>query len=56
MIRQRMSWYSAQLQPWPGLRRDMHKIQSTGEFRDYMAAGIKGFKTEDRATLTTSIA
>ena len=46
MIRQRMSWYSAQLQPWPGLRRAMHTIESATEFLDYMAEGIE--RIEDR--------
>jgi tRNA-dihydrouridine synthase B len=40
-IRQRMSWYSAALQPWPGLRRDVHEITSSQQFHDYMAAGLE---------------
>ena len=40
-IRQRISWYSAHLQPWPGLRRDVRHIESAEQFRDFMAAGIE---------------
>lgn len=40
-IRQRISWYSPHLQPWPHLRRDVHAMRSATEFRDFMAAGIE---------------
>ena len=38
MIRARISWYSAGLQPWPGLRRRVSEMRSAAEFRDYMHA------------------
>ncbi len=41
LIRQRMSWYSAGLQPWQGLRHDVRSITSAEEFHDFMAAGIE---------------
>ncbi len=40
-IKRRMSWYSAHLQPWPGLRRGVQEIGSPAEFRDFMAAGME---------------
>ncbi len=40
-IKRRMSWYSAHLQPWPGLRRDVQTIESAQQFRDFMAQGIE---------------
>ncbi len=40
-MRQRMSWYSAALQPWPGLRREVRELASVGAFEDYMAAGME---------------
>lgn len=44
MIRQRMSWYSPQLQPWPNLRRDVHAMRCATEFRDYIARAIERFQ------------
>lgn len=35
-IRQRISWYSPHLQPWPGLKRDVHAMQSVDQVRDYL--------------------
>jgi len=40
-IKRRMSWYSAHLQPWPGLRRDVQDVTSPEQFRDFMAAGMQ---------------
>jgi nifR3 family TIM-barrel protein len=34
-LRQRISWYSAQLQPWPGLRRTVQALDSAQGFFDY---------------------
>ncbi len=45
-IKRRMSWYSAHLQPWPGLRRDVQDIKSPQQFRDYMAAGIERMREQ----------
>lgn len=39
-FRQHMPRYSAALQPWPGLRRDMHTLREAEAFRDYMHEGI----------------
>ncbi|MEQ9454056.1 MAG: tRNA-dihydrouridine synthase [Phycisphaeraceae bacterium] len=39
-IKRRMSWYSAHLQPWPGLRRDVQDVASGSQFRDFWAAGV----------------
>ena len=41
MIRQRISWYSAGLQPWPRLKHDVHHMTSAAEFRDYMHGGLE---------------
>jgi len=51
MIRQRISWYSAQLQPWPGLRRQVRVIESASRFQDYMAKGIERIQSQDGARL-----
>ncbi len=40
-IKRRMSWYSDHLQPWPGLRRDVQAIGSSGQFREFMLRGIE---------------
>ncbi len=39
-IKRRMSWYSAHLQPWPGLRRDVQEVATPNAFRDFIAKGI----------------
>ncbi len=54
MIRQRISWYSAHLQPWPGLRREVHTIQSATQFLDYMHTGIQQIASQDNAALTAA--
>lgn len=40
-IRQRISWYSPHLQPWPHLRRDVSVMKSVLQFEDYMADRIE---------------
>jgi nifR3 family TIM-barrel protein len=40
-IRQRISWFSAHVQPWPHLKADVHAVRSAAEFRDLMAAGLE---------------
>ncbi len=40
-MRSRMSWYSAALQPWPGLRAAVQEIRSAVEFRDFFARGME---------------
>ncbi len=49
MIRTRISWYSKFLQPWPGLRREVHHIKSANEFRDYWSAGMERLASEEPA-------
>ncbi len=39
-IKQRMSWYSAHLQPWPGLRRDVQTITNAAAMRDFLQSGM----------------
>ncbi len=51
-IKSRVSWYSAGLQPWPGLRRDVHEIQSVQHFREYWLAGIEKIEASDRENPT----
>ncbi len=51
-IIRRMSWYSAALQPWPGLRRDIRSVSSAREFTDFMAVGMQRIaQQEDGGTL-----
>jgi len=45
-MRQRISWYSKHLQPWPGLRRQVHGITSADQFRDLMAQGMTQIELE----------
>ncbi len=40
-IKRRMSWYSAHLQPWAGLRRGVQEVTSVDGFREFMAEGIE---------------
>ncbi len=47
MIRSRISWYSAHLQPWPGLRRRVQDIQSAAEFRDFVLHGIERIEADE---------
>ncbi len=54
MIRPRMSWYSPHLQPWPGLRREMHVIKTADQFREYMAQGIARIEAGLPATDTSA--
>ncbi|NJL31826.1 MAG: tRNA dihydrouridine synthase DusB [Phycisphaerales bacterium] len=39
-IKQRMSWYSAHLQPWPGLRRTVQLVDSATGMREFLQQGI----------------
>lgn len=39
-IKTRISKYSAHLQPWPGLKRDVQPIQDAQQFRDFWQAGM----------------
>jgi len=49
-IKRRMSWYSAHLQPWPGLRRGVQEIGSPGQFREFMAAGMERINEQAAAS------
>ncbi|MEM6458625.1 MAG: tRNA-dihydrouridine synthase [Planctomycetota bacterium] len=40
-IKTRISKYSAHLQPWPGLKRDVQPIADADAFRDFWDAGIE---------------
>lgn len=46
-MRARMSWYSAHLQPWPGLKRDVQSLSSALAMRDYLLAGIHRIEEAD---------
>ncbi|MEM1446915.1 MAG: tRNA-dihydrouridine synthase, partial [Planctomycetota bacterium] len=50
-IKTRISKYSAHLQPWPGLRRDVQPIQSAEQFRDFWRAGMEKLVDEPAASL-----
>jgi tRNA-dihydrouridine synthase len=41
-LRQRISWYSPHLQPWPNLRRDVQNLAGVSGLRDYLAAALDG--------------
>lgn len=43
---QRISRYSAALQPWPGLRRDVRQLKSAEAFRDYLHKGIERIEAD----------
>ncbi|WP_428389608.1 tRNA dihydrouridine synthase [Mucisphaera sp.] len=45
-IKRRMSWYSAHLQPWPGLRHDIQSLTSAEAFRDFWQAGVEKMSEE----------
>ncbi len=49
MINQRMSWYSAALQPWPRLKHDVRVMTEADEFRQYMLTGIERLKRGEPA-------
>ncbi len=46
-LRQRMARYSAALQPWPHLRREVRQIDDADAFEDFFEAGIDRIATED---------
>ena len=46
-IKTRVSKYSAHLQPWPGLRRDVQPIAEADAFRDFWAAGMERMAEAD---------
>lgn len=46
-IRFRTSKYSAHVQPWPGLRRNVQPMKTAEAFRAYWRAGIERIKEED---------
>ncbi|MEM9418972.1 MAG: tRNA-dihydrouridine synthase [Planctomycetota bacterium] len=48
-IKTRISKYSAHLQPWPGLRRDVQPIHDAEQFRGFWAAGMEKLAEPDLA-------
>ncbi|MEO1236333.1 MAG: tRNA-dihydrouridine synthase [Planctomycetota bacterium] len=50
-IKTRVSKYSAHLQPWPGLRRDVQPIADAAAFRAFWAAGTARWLTDDTAAV-----
>ncbi len=48
-IKTRISKYSAHLQPWPGLKREVQPIQDAAEFRDFWQAGMAQLAEPDAA-------
>ncbi|MEM9789755.1 MAG: tRNA-dihydrouridine synthase [Planctomycetota bacterium] len=44
-IKRRISWYSAGLQPWPGLKRDVQVIGSAEAMLDFLRAGPTADRT-----------
>ncbi|MEL7087700.1 MAG: tRNA-dihydrouridine synthase [Planctomycetota bacterium] len=49
-IKTRISKYSAHLQPWPGLKRDVQPIQDAEQFRAFWIQGLQTLRETDRAT------
>ncbi|MEX0777211.1 MAG: tRNA dihydrouridine synthase DusB [Phycisphaeraceae bacterium] len=45
MINQRISWYSAHLQPWPHLKHHVRTMRTADEFHDYMEEWISRLTT-----------
>jgi nifR3 family TIM-barrel protein len=48
-IKRRISWYSAGLQPWPSLKRDVQGLASAAAFVDFMHAGPAAIEPTDPA-------
>ena len=48
-IRARISWYSAHLQPWPHLKRDVQHLACAAAMEDFLAAGIERMRAEPAA-------
>ncbi|MEM1211748.1 MAG: tRNA-dihydrouridine synthase [Planctomycetota bacterium] len=46
-IKGRISKYSAHLQPWPGLRRDIQPLHDPNAFRDFWHAGMQKLLTDE---------
>ncbi len=55
-IRQRISKYSAHLQPWPGLRRAVAEITDASAFRDFWAEGMAELSRQDERAVDDAIA
>ncbi|MEM6854879.1 MAG: tRNA-dihydrouridine synthase, partial [Planctomycetota bacterium] len=51
-IKTRISKYSAHLQPWPGLRRDIQPIADAEQFRDFWRRGMEKLVDEPAAVAT----
>ena len=46
-IRQRVSRYSAHLQPWPNLRRAIREVATAAEFHDFWQAGMEKINEQE---------
>lgn len=46
-MQQRVSRYSADLQPWPNLRREVRTLDSAAAFRDFFAVGIERMQNSE---------
>jgi len=55
-IKRRISWYSAGLQPWPGLKRDVQGIGSAEAFVAFMEAGPLPVEAWSRHAERTAVA
>ncbi|MEM0913184.1 MAG: tRNA dihydrouridine synthase DusB [Planctomycetota bacterium] len=53
-IKRRISWYSAGLQPWPGLKRDVQAIDTAEAMLDFLRAGPSE-RPADRARQRTAL-
>ena len=51
-VRQRASWYSPYLQPWPHLRRDIRELDSIAAVREFLHAGIERIAGEQEEAAT----
>lgn len=52
-IRFRTAKYSAHLQPWSGLRRNVQPMKTAEQFRDYWREGMARIAEEDKVLATT---
>ncbi|MEO6434448.1 MAG: tRNA-dihydrouridine synthase [Tepidisphaeraceae bacterium] len=53
-IKSRMSWYSAHLQPWPGLRGAVQELRGAEEFREFMLRGVERIEAGESPALTAA--
>lgn len=46
-MKQRIRWYSAALQPWPGLRRMVNAMRSLEEVREFLLGGLEEIRRRE---------